>query len=299
MLSALDTVNKEQIIEFIYAQQIVPKEGDPEEMAACYGFRPGPGLSSTVGYTEDSNAWKYDHAHVTMTYTAICTLLTLGDDLSRVNKQAIVSSLRHLQQPSGAFVANMGGNECDMRFLYCAVCICWLLNDWSGIDKEAAVRYVQACHAWDGGLALSPGLESHGGSTFTGLASLIMMDKLSSMPEGFVDSVTQWCIMRQVNGYQGRINKDPDSCYCFWVGASLHLLGYFDLTDFPSTAKFVLTDCQKCKIGGFSKVPGAPPDLLHSFFSLTWLSMAGKAGLRSLDPRVVFCQDRLPAHCRS
>jgi len=32
--------------------------------------------------------------------------------------------------------------------------------------------------------------------------------------------------------------------------------------------------------GGFAKIPGAPPDLLHSFYSLSWLSLAGESGVQ-------------------
>ena len=36
-----------------------------------------------------------------MTYTALATLLILGDDLSRVNKRAVLSGLRGLQLKDG------------------------------------------------------------------------------------------------------------------------------------------------------------------------------------------------------
>lgn len=32
--------------------------------------------------------------------------------------------------------------------------------------------------------------------------------------------------------------------------------------------------------GGFAKAPGVPPDLLHTFYSLSWLSLAGEAGVQ-------------------
>jgi len=39
-----------------------------------------------------------------MTYTALATLITLGDDLSKVNKPAIVKSLKKLQLDNGRCV---------------------------------------------------------------------------------------------------------------------------------------------------------------------------------------------------
>jgi len=40
-----------------------------------------------------------------MTYTALATLVILGDDLSRVDRRGIVRMVRSLQQPSGTYVA--------------------------------------------------------------------------------------------------------------------------------------------------------------------------------------------------
>lgn len=78
----------------------------------------------------------------------------------------------------------------------------------------------------------------------------------------------------QCPGYNGRTNKDNDSCYSFWIGATLHLLGVFGLTHVASTREFLLQQCQHRLLGGFAKFPGAPPDILHTYYSLCWLSMA-------------------------
>lgn len=37
------------------------------------------------------------------------------------------------------------GSEEDMRFVYCACAISHLLDDWSGVDTAAVVRYVNSC----------------------------------------------------------------------------------------------------------------------------------------------------------
>lgn len=46
----------------------------------------------------------YDSGHVAMTYTGLCSLLILGDDLSRVNRQACLAGLRALQLEDGRSV---------------------------------------------------------------------------------------------------------------------------------------------------------------------------------------------------
>ncbi len=39
--------------------------------------------------------------NIAMTYVALCALITLGDDLSRVNKHGIMQTLRSLQREEG------------------------------------------------------------------------------------------------------------------------------------------------------------------------------------------------------
>ena len=95
-----------------------------------------------------------------------------------------------------------------------------------------------------------------------------------------------------MNGYQGRTNKEPDSCYAFWVGASIALLDRFQDTDTSSTRRFLLNRCQfNSKVGGFSKLPGGYPDILHSFYSVCWLAMAGQPEdeLKQLDAKLGLC----------
>lgn len=59
-----------------------------------------------------------------------------------------------------------------MRFIYCAACISYILNDFGGIDLDRMVNYILDSINYDGALGQGPGLESHGGSTFCGIAAL-------------------------------------------------------------------------------------------------------------------------------
>jgi len=44
---------------------------------------------------------KYQCGHIAMTYTALSSLVILGDDLKRINRHAIIEGVRALQQPDG------------------------------------------------------------------------------------------------------------------------------------------------------------------------------------------------------
>jgi len=91
----------------------------------------------------------YDCSHVTMTFSALNSLLTLGDDLSRIDKKALLESLGLLQLPDGSITATFQDFENDVRFLYSACSISYILNDWSAINKEKASKFLLRCMVID------------------------------------------------------------------------------------------------------------------------------------------------------
>jgi len=255
LLGALDQVLtpeiKQKTIEWIYAQQIHP---DPKigNIGQC-GFRGAP----FMGHKFEPNATEtihepYDASNLAMTYTALVSLIILGDDLSRVNRKAIIESISQLQQKNGSFSPVIFGMEYDMRFLYCASVISYILNDWSGINIDKAINFIKKSQTYDFGISQGHGLESHGGPTFCAIAALSLMGKLD---EGLVSKkdTLSWCLSRQVSGFQGRANKPPDTCYSFWIGAAIEILGGYEFVDFDTHKKFLYST--QTIYGGFSKCP--------------------------------------------
>lgn len=47
------------------------------------------------------------------------------------------------------------------------------------------------------------------------------MGKLNDLGQENLDKLTRWCINRQTTGFSGRVNKPWDTCYSFWIGATL------------------------------------------------------------------------------
>lgn len=156
-----------------------------------------------------------------MTFAALNLLLTLEDDLSRLDKEAILTSLGELQQPDGSFTATNQDFENDVRFLYSVCCICYVLNDWSKIDVDRACRFLTNCLTYEGAFGQNPGSEAHGGSTFCSVASLYLMNKLDILDERQIKKLREWCLNRQTTGFNGRVNKPWDTCYSFWIGSTL------------------------------------------------------------------------------
>ncbi|CAH1796387.1 unnamed protein product [Owenia fusiformis] len=282
LLNGLDAIekDKENIIDWIYSLQVLPDENE-SNLDLC-GFRG----SSTIGDPYSPNARTqasipYDSGHIAMTYTAIASLLILGDDLSRVNKKAVLTGLKKLQLEDGSFQPTPEGSENDMRFVYCACCISYMLNDCSGVNFEKAIDYIRKSLSYEGAFGQGPGGEAHGGSTFCAVASLVLMDKLDVLSPREVENLKRWCILRQQSGFQGRPNKPVDTCYSFWVGATLKLLGCYSWVDCKLNRTFVL-GTQGTVTGGFAKWPDNSPDALHAYFGVCGLSLMEEESIQAM-----------------
>lgn len=42
-----------------------------------------------------------------------------------------------------SYAALIDGSENDVRFVYCAAAISYILQDWRGMDKEAVLKYIR------------------------------------------------------------------------------------------------------------------------------------------------------------
>lgn len=283
LLNALSSIEQHRtsIIEWIYKLQI-------ESKSERGGF-----LGSTNILLDESNvnldSLKFITSHITMTYTGLASLLTVGDDLSRVNKPCIIAGLRALQQPDGSFCSSLTNQEKDMRFVYCAAAISYILDDWSGMDIEKTIDFIFQCISYDNGIGQNPGLESHGGSTYCAIATLSLINQLDRLGPRRLDGLRRWLIMRQISGFQGRPNKPEDTCYSFWIGASLKLLGILDKTDKRSNKAFIMST-QDAFIGGFSKWVDTIPDPMHTYLGIAGLSLINFSNLDYIHPALNITQ---------
>ena len=272
-ISGLDILNclnditnetKSEAIDWIYGLQIT-------------GAGPRSGFQPSTTIPKD--ATKYQCGHIAMTYLGLVNLLILGDDLSRVDKKSIIEGMQACQNPDGSFSAMTMGSESDIRFLYCTCCISTILNDWSGMDKTKAIDYILKSISYDGAMGHGPGLESHGGSTFCAVASLFLMNELHNvLTQDQLNRLRRWCLMRQNSGFHGRPGKPFDTCYSFWVGATLQLLDVNKFSD-PDENRTFLLGTQNYITGGFAKFADCQPDPLHTYFGLCGLSLLGESNL--------------------
>ena len=94
------------------------------------------------------------------------------------------------------------------------------------------------------------------------------------------DQALHWCISRQNEGFHGRVNKPDDTCYSYWIGSALDILGHADLIDTKTMETFL--DKTISKYGGYGKHPDAYPDVMHSYMGLAGLAIVDSHGLQPL-----------------
>ncbi|XP_049404470.1 geranylgeranyl transferase type-1 subunit beta [Solanum stenotomum] len=288
ILRSLDRVDKEGVINWVLSLKAHPQDEADLSNGQFYGFH---GSRSSQFQPNDYGNALPNCSHLASTYCALSILKTLGYDFSLLDSMSIIKSMKNLQQHDGSFMPIHSGAETDLRFVYCAAAISSMLENWSGIDKEKAKEYIINCQSYDGGFGLTPSSESHGGATFCAVASLRLMgliedDILSkNVSSCFINVplLLDWCLQRQAatdGGFQGRLNKATDTCYAFWVGGVLKILGAHKFIDHEGLRKFLFT-CQS-QYGGFGKTPEQLPDLYHAYYGFCAFSLLEEPDLNSI-----------------
>ena len=98
-------VHTSHIIDWVYSLQVniaqLPND-QRDKYVKQAGFKGGNYMGcSIVDGSSQFEGWAYDHGNLAMTYTALCTLITLGDDLRKVDRESIIQSLQFLQLSDG------------------------------------------------------------------------------------------------------------------------------------------------------------------------------------------------------
>ncbi|KAL5725178.1 protein farnesyltransferase [Ranunculus cassubicifolius] len=251
--------------------------------------------------------------HLATTYAAVNSLITLGGEkaLSSINRDKLREFLLRMKDPCGGFRMHNAG-EMDVRACYTAISVASVLNI---LDDELAKNvgnYILSCQTYEGGIGGEPGTEAHGGYTFCGLATMILINEADRLD---LPSLLHWVAFRQSTefGFQGRANKLVDGCYSFWQGGVFALIqrlppvqaGQLKLNSKGSSSTVTddeeLSDiglsyitrraelgplfqtmtlqqyilwCSQVEEGGFRDKPGKYRDYYHTCYCLSGLSVA-------------------------
>lgn len=92
-------------------------------------------------------------------------------------------------------------------------------------------------------------------------------------------------MFRLRDGFCGRPNKPADTCYSFWIGATLKILDPFpEITDLIAKSKHFVLETQDDVVGGLAKWTDNSTDPLHTYLGLGGLSLMGFPGIKDIDP---------------
>ena len=188
----------------------------------------------------------------------------------------------------GTFQNHING-ESDLRSTYCAMVVASVLNliNYDDLENDpitkGVVNNIKNCQTFEGGLGPEPFCEAHGGYSYCGIATLVLLKKLNEID---TNSFVRWLVNRQMTkegGFNGRTNKLVDSCYSFWQGSIFNMIYMgnnkftYDmelLYDQLSLQAYILFACQNLQNGGLIDKPGKFPDLFHTNYATAGLSLS-------------------------
>ncbi|CAK5263324.1 unnamed protein product [Mycena citricolor] len=268
-------------------------------------------------------------AHLLPTYAAVSALAIVGrpgdnGGWDQIDRKKMYEFFMSLKQPDGSFLV-AHHSEVDVRGVYCLLVTATLLDILTPELVEGTAAFVASCQTYEGGFSSasqpyftpsSPGSvpsilkhprpalgEAHGGYTFCGLASWVMLQPFITPDSVKINtkSLVRWLVQMQglpieLGGFKGRTNKLVDGCYSWWAGGSFGLLdsigiavpplptkpesddeGWDDIDDSLLNRKaiqeYVLFACQH-PAGGLRDKPPKHPDAYHTLYCLAGLSAA-------------------------
>lgn len=186
-------------------------------------------------------------------------------------KESVFLYISSLKNEDASFKGDSFG-EVDSRFIYCAVSCLSILNKINHISKCDSASYILSIYDLNSnGFSWIHGNEPHAASVFCSLNSLFLLGKLYLVD---TKQLADWLSHRQTSngGFNGRAEKLTDTCYSWWILASLIVLKKHTWINKNALQKYILL-CQDTTTGGISDNPDCVPDICHTFFGLAALSL--------------------------
>lgn len=172
----------------------------------------------------------------------------------------------------------------DMRGIYCLTVLISLsdsLGELSHTQRKGLLDYINRSQVILGGFGSSPGAEAHGGYTFCAVAAIRLLGGEIIKP----GRLFLW-LSQRLDEMNGRVGKPRDSCYIWWIGATMINIGRGDAfkARIEILKKFLNSNCFCSDTGGISKYPSIPvdqdsvhgkqnPDLFHTFLGIASLAL--------------------------
>ncbi|KAH8497098.1 hypothetical protein H0E87_019703 [Populus deltoides] len=136
--------------------------------------------------------------------------------------------------------------------------ICYMLEDWSRMDREKTKEYILKCQSYDGGFGMIPGSESHGGGTYCEVASLHLMRFIEDdvQSKSAASSIIGIPLYGAYRGKQLRVDSKGEL-----TSLVTHAMHFGDVLFLVSNVLWLILFLDN--YGDFSKFPDELPDLYH------------------------------------
>ncbi|KAI1110529.1 terpenoid cyclases/protein prenyltransferase alpha-alpha toroid [Nemania sp. NC0429] len=213
-----------------------------------------------------------------------------GDRSLDFDVDALVRHIRRAQTFDGG-MSESSTHESHSGYAYCAVAALALLDSSDPEPGATPNRYVHA------GIPSIPSLIHYLASRQLVYTESKDDDESNDEDDDTLDHLSPLPPADAASGmvgFNGRLNKVPDTCYTWWNSGALSLLGEVGLIKRGPARRFLLEKTQH-RIGGFAKQPGGPPDVYHAYMGLAALgTMAGpdgEPGMRAFDPCLCISAD--------
>ncbi|PWU91941.1 hypothetical protein C3747_329g15 [Trypanosoma cruzi] len=280
-----------------------------EEMRRCYDTETGGFCPVPVSHYNTSATLSMTHCALQI--LNLCDFLPKATEewayKEKVMSFVMSCHIRH-ERPlfgesfRGAFQAAPGIAEVDIRFTYSALvsmallCKPQPLSTVSSLQStlQEAVAFIWRCwDAHEGAFGAVPGAEAHGGMTFCAVASLALAGAMSSLTRSHHHLLLRYCTARlsggpddhesigstgviiPIVGYQGRPQKECDTCYSHWIGSTLRILqtqehDFVFPVDVLPIFRF-MGNCVDSEHGGIRKDFDMRADIVHASLGLSGL----------------------------
>ncbi|KAI1329228.1 terpenoid cyclases/Protein prenyltransferase [Xylariaceae sp. FL0255] len=226
-----------------------------------------------------------------------------GDDKSLdFNVEALVNHIRSGQTFDGG-MGESSTHEGHGGYAYCAVAALSLLDLANPDPSLPPNHYVQT------GIPSIPSLVRFLVNRQVAYTEIDQDDEIDEetanhpLPDLSSLSLDPTIATPNVIGFNGRLNKLPDTCYVWWNSGALAILGEAQFIANLPVRRFILDKTQHL-VGGFAKYPGGPPDMYHAYMGLAALgTLAGdgssEPGMRKFDARLCASADTVARMSRA
>lgn len=170
----------------------------------------------------------------------------------------------------------------DLRAMSCAA----ILSKIFDINLVFDTDYVISCQTYEGGFGCSPTGEAHAGFTYCAVLYLALCDGLRLCD---MSTLKLW-LMCRVTEMNSKCGKVSDSCYAYWLGATLKILAdkklvcaqFCDMAYASLKSKLMEFEDRN---GGFKGKMNETANVQHLCYALFYLSLIGEFSV-TIDPLV-------------